>query len=119
MNIEYKIDNDYLKENFGLDLCEYALDTTFVPMLLNIAFEKVITRILFLNDNFSYESDIELALDENENLIAPFKKLQFQVVYNLVFLGDSDPIDFQVDAIICSDLKWGKLNGWQKQVYRR
>lgn len=119
MKNEYKITNDELKETYGLDLDEYALDTTFVPMILNITFEKAITRILFLNDNFSYESDIEKALDDNQSLVKPFKKLQFQIAYNLVFLGDSDPLDFQVDSIICSDLRFGKLNGWQKQVFRR
>lgn len=119
MKNEYIITNDELVENYGFDLSNYALDTTFVPMIINIALGKAVSRILYLNDNFKYEKDIELSLDKEPNLVSAFKKLQFQVIYNLTFLGDSNPIDMSVDTIICSDLRWGKINGWQKQVFVR
>ena len=119
MNEKYKITEDILKGEYGLSLSDYALDTTFVPMLINIAIGKAITEILYLNDDFHYESDIEKALDKDENLVPAFYKLQFQIVYNLVFLGDSNPINQEVDDIICSDLRWGKINGFQKHIFTR
>lgn len=119
MKNEYIITNDELLSEYGLDLTTYALDTTFVPMIIKIAYGKAVSRILKFNDNFEKESSIEKALDQDQELVPAFKKLQFQVVYNLVFLGDSDPIDMAVDEIICSDLRWGKINGWQKQVFVR
>lgn len=119
MKQEYIITNEELSERYGLDLSRYALDTTFIPLIINIALGKAITRILYLNDNFEYEKDIVKVLDDDENLIDPFKKLQFQIIYNLIFLGDNDPIDSQVDDIICSDLRLGKVNGWQKHIYHR
>lgn len=115
MNSDYIITNDELMEK-GIDLTQYAVDTTYVSPIINQALDLAITRILFLNDNFEYESDIESALDNNSDLVDAFKKLQKQVIYNLLFLGDSDTIDRQVDNIIGGDLKWGKVNAYQKYI---
>lgn len=117
MKEEYKITEDLLSRDYGLILSDYALDTTFVPMIINIAFGKAVTRILYFNDNFLYEKDIEAALDKEPNLLEAFYKLQFQIIYNLIFVGDSNPISREVDEIICSDLRWGKINGFQKNVF--
>lgn len=117
MKEEYKITEDLLSENYGLKLSDYALDTTFIPMIINIACGKAVTRILYFNDNFKYESDIEKALDNEPSLLPAFLKLQFQVIYNLIFLGDSNPISQEVDEIICSDLRFGKINGFQKNIF--
>lgn len=119
MKKEYIITNDELSTEYGLDLSTYAIDTTFVPMIIKIAFGKAVSRILHYNDNFKYEEDIEKALDNEPLLLPAFKKLQFQIIYNLIFLGDNDPIDMVVDEIICSDLRFGKINGWQKNVFVR
>lgn len=119
MKNEYIITNDELLSEYGLDLNSYAIDSTFVPMIIKIALGKAVSRILYFNDNFAYESSIESSLDNQPLLVPSFKKLQFQVIYNLIFLGDSDPIDMAVDEIICSDLRWGKINGFQKQVFVR
>jgi len=117
MKEEYKITEDILSEDFGLRLSDYALDTTYVPMIINIALGKAITRVLYFNDNFLYESDVEKALDDEPKLLPAFLKLQFQVIYNLIFVGDSNPISREVDEIICGDLRWGKINGFQKNVF--
>lgn len=101
----------------GLDLNDYALDGTKVPVIINICLDLAITRVLKLNDDFYYEKDIEKAIDENQDLIDPFKKLQYRVIYNMIFLGDNDPIDKSVDDIIVFDLRWGKINGFQKGVF--
>lgn len=117
MKEEYKITEDLLASKYGLLLSEYALDTTYCPMIINIAIGKGVTEILHLNDNFKYESDIEDALDKDPKLLDAFLKMQFQIIYNLVFLADDNPINKEVDDIICSDLRWGKINGWQKNIF--
>lgn len=118
MKSEYIITTDELEQK-GLILADYVLDGAFIQPIINIALDLAITRILHFNDNFDYEEDIELAIDNNEKLIKPFKKLQWQIIYNLVFLGDTDPINFSVDNIICSDLRFGKINGFQKNLFQR
>lgn len=116
MNKDYIITSDELTNEYGLNLNDYAINGTMVNAIIKIAFNLAITEILKLNDEFGYESDIEVALDNNNNLIFPFKKLQHRVIYNLIFVGDRDPLDKSVDDIICGDLRWGKVNGFQKYV---
>ena len=117
MKQEYIITDDYLQTRFGLDLNDYALDGQYVQPIIYLALEKAITRILKLNDDFHYEEDIEKTLDNDSKLVSAFFKLQHQVIYNLIFLGDNDPIDKSVDDIICFDLHWGKINGFQKSIF--
>ena len=116
MKQEYIITEDYLRTK-GIILSDYALDTTYIDTIINMALDKAITRILFFNDDFEYESDIENALDDEPQKLPAFLKLQKQVIYNLIFLGDTNPIDKEVDDIICNDLRWGKINGFQKNVF--
>ena len=115
MKDEYIITNDELAEK-GMDLTQYALDTTYVAPIIDKALDLAISEVLFLNDDFSYEEDIEKALDENQQLVKPFKKLQKQIIYNLLFLGDDNPIDGTVHKIIGADLRWGKVNSYQKYI---
>ncbi len=119
MKQEYIITEDILRSDYGLILSDYALDTTYVEMIIRTAFGKAVTEILYLNDNFGFESDIENALDKEPRLVGAFFKLQYQIIYNLIFLGDSNPINAEVDDIICSDLHWGKINGFQKHLFTR
>lgn len=119
MKTAYIITNEELSSEYGLDLENYTLDSSFVSVIIRTALGKAITRILKLNDTLDYETDLEKTIDENQKLVAPFKKLQWQVIYNLLFLGDNDPIDSQVDDIICADMKLGKINGFQKYLNRR
>ena len=116
MKKDYIITTDDLIQK-GLVLSEYALDGSMVEPIINIALDLAITSILRLNDNFKYEDDIEKALDREQKLVCAFKKLQYQVIYNLIFLGDIDPINNIVERIIACDLRWCKINGWQKQLY--
>lgn len=116
MKQEYIITFKELQER-GLDLNDYALDENKSLVIIYIGLDKIVTEILKLNDNFKYEEDIEKALDEEPKLIQPFKKLQFRVIYNLIILGDNDPLDKEVDDIICCDLRWGEINGFQKRIF--
>lgn len=116
MKDEYIITQQELAQDYALDLSKYVIDDGVIPLFIKIALEKCITRILYLNDIFNYEDDIEKVLDENQKLIKPFKKLQFQMCYNLTFLGDTNPINQDIDHIIGSDLRMCKINGYQKQI---
>ena len=84
MKQEYIITEDILRSDYGLILSDYALDTTYVEMIIRIALGKAVTEILYLNDNFHYESDIEKALDDEPQLVGAFVKLQYQIIYNLI-----------------------------------
>lgn len=117
MKEQYIVDNGYLKTKFGLDLYDFSLGGQYVEPIINMAFGKAITRVFKLNDNFKYEKDIEKALDNDTDLVGAFYKLQYQVIYNLIYLGDDDPINKDVDDIICFDLHWGKINGFQKSIF--
>lgn len=118
MKNEYIITEQELRENYGLSLSDYALDTTLIPAIIRLALGKCITRVLYLNDNFVFEEDIEGALEREQKLVNAFKKLQYQVIFNLIFSADN-PLSQEVDEIICSDLRWGKINGYQKQIFVR
>lgn len=118
MNEEYKITNEYLAER-GLDLNEYALNGAFIPVIIDRALELAITRCFFLNDDFNYEKDYTpfTELASKPQLLQAFYKLQFSIIYNLIFKGDDTPFDFVVDTIISHELHWGKINGFQKGIY--
>ena len=118
MKNEYKITPQELAER-GLNISEYAYDGTFIPAIIQRGVDISIDRICELNDNFQYESDIETAIDDNPKLLLPFKKLQYQVIYNLIFMAEDNPIDLSVDTIITQQLRWGKINGFQKGLYYR
>ena len=116
MNENYIVDNEYLSQR-GLDLNDYALDGTLIPALIQLGLDLLVTRICYLDDNKKSELDIELALDKEPNKVSAFKKAQYRVLYNLIFQNETSPTDPFVDNIICHELGWGKINGWQKGVY--
>lgn len=116
MKNEYIITEQELVEK-GLDLNDYALNGTYVPVLIYRALDICITRICYLNDNFLGESSVEQALDDNPSLVGSFKKLQFNILWNLIFTATDDPVDNYIDTIIVHELGWGKINGIQKGIY--
>ena len=118
MNENYTVTNEYLSQR-GLDLNDYALEGTLIPSLIQLALDLLITRICYLDDNKNGEQDIELALDKEPQKVGAFKKAQYRVLYNLIFQNETSPTDPFVDNIICHELGWGKINGWQKGIYYR
>lgn len=116
MKEEYIITNDELLER-GIDLQDSVVDPIYVNAVKWTALDLVITRILRLNDNLMYASDIEKYLDDKPQMVYAFKKLQARAIYNLIYCGDNDPIDKSVEDIITGDLKLGAINGFQKRVY--
>lgn len=118
MNKDYIVTQEELAEK-GLDLNEYALEGTLIPALINRGLDICVTRCCFLNDSFLGEQSVEKALDEKPTLIGSFKKLQFNVLWNLIFTATDTPVDQYVDSIIVHELGWGKINGFQKGVTYR
>lgn len=116
MKNEYIISQEEVLEK-GLNLYDYANDGTAIAFIINYALDIAITRCCFNFDNISSEDDIELALDLNPNKVKAFKKLQFRIIYNLVFTATDDPVDIYVDTIIAHELNIGKINGVQKGIW--
>lgn len=116
MKQEYVITNQECAEK-GLDLNDYALDGTFVPALINRALDICISRCFYNYDDIKYESDIEERLDKDPQKVPAFKKLQFNVLWNLIFTATDDPVDVYIDTIISKELNLGKINGIQKGIW--
>lgn len=116
MKIDYVITNQELAEK-GLDLNDYALTGDLIPSIIYRGLDICITRCCHLNDNFLGELSVEQALDNNPGLLPSFKKLQRNVIWNLVFTAEDNPVDQYIDDIIVHELGWGKINGFQKGLF--
>lgn len=116
MDSKYVITEQELMEK-GINLNEYALDGTYIPAIINMALDIAVSRICFLNDEFSSELDIENGLNAYNSKISAFKKLQHRIIFNLIFQAEESPIDLYVDSVITHELRWGKINGFQKGLY--
>lgn len=116
MKSEYIITNEELAQK-GLDLNAYALTGELIPAIIQRGLDICVTRCCFLNDDFKGEYSVEQALEKNIELISSFKKLQYQVIWNLIFTATDDPVDLYVDTIITHELGWGKINGFQKGLW--
>ena len=103
----------------GLDLNDQALNGDLVQPILTRGLDIAVSRCCFLNDSFLGEQSVEKALDEKPELVNSFKKLQFNVIWNLIFTAEDNPIDSYIDTIIVHELGWGKINGIQKGLYYR
>lgn len=116
MKNEYVVSNEYLSQR-GVDLNDYALDGTFINAIIQLSLDLVVTRICFLCDEIKGEEDIENYLDKNQNKLNAFYKLQYRMVYNLIFQAETSPVDQFVDNIIVFELGLGKINGFQKGLF--
>lgn len=116
MKPEYVITEEEIRQR-GLDLNEYALDGTYIPALINRALEISVTRCCYNFDNIESEEDIEKLLDELPKKVGAFKKLQYNILWNLIFTATDDPVDVYIDTIIAHELNLGKINGVQKGIY--
>ena len=112
MKNEYVVDNDYLAQK-GLDLNNYVLEGDMIPAIINDGLDLCITRISTLNDEVKGEKQIESWLDNNHDKVDTFKKLQYRVIYNLIFMAETSPTDKFVDDIIVHELKVGRINATQ------
>lgn len=116
MKQAYIITREELAEK-GLELNDYALNGDLVQPIINRGLDIAVSRCCFLNDSFNSEDDIEKDLEENPFKVKAFKKLQYNVIYNLIFTAEDSPTDLYIDTIITHELKWGKINGFQKGLH--
>lgn len=116
MDHKYIISNEELAEK-GLDLNDYALNGTAINAIIQLGLDIAISRICFLNDDLYGEEDVQAKLDEDERKVKSFKKLQFRIIWNLIFTATDDPVDLYVDTIIVHELHLGKINGFQKGIW--
>ena len=116
MNEKYIVTDEYLSQK-GLDLNEYALDGTYINAIKQIGLDTLVSRICYLDDSLNGEKSIEERLGYDDDKINTFFKAQYRVIYNLIFQNETSPLDPLLDNIIVHELKWGKINGWQKGIY--
>lgn len=113
MKEQYLITEEELNEK-GLVIREYALDESYIHSIILQANDLLNTFVLKHNHDFEGEEDIVADLVAHPQKISSYKKAQHRLIYNMIFLGDNDPLDKIVSDIIIYDLRWGKLNGFQK-----
>ena len=116
MKFEYIVDNEYLAQRC-LDLNDYALNGELIPAIVYQGLDIVVNRCCYLNDTFKGEKSIELELDKDSDKVDTFKKLQYHIIYNLIFTAEDNPVDLFIDNIIVYELGWGKINGFQKGLW--
>ena len=116
MKHEYIVDTEFLNQR-GLQLSDYALDSTLCTAIVQLALDLCITRISYLDDSIKGEKAVEEYLDKNADKVDAFKKLQYRVLYNMIFQNETSPTDAFVDNIIVYEVGLGKINGWQKGIY--
>lgn len=116
MKKDYMITNEELSAR-GLNLHDYALDGTYIDAIINRGLDIAVTRCCYNYDGIESEDDIESILDEKPNKVKAFKKLQFNIIWNLIFTGTDDPVDIYIDTIIAHELNLGKINGIQKGLF--
>lgn len=116
MKNEYIITDDELKVK-GLNLGDYALEETMIPAIIALGLDLTVTRASALNDDIKGENAIEKFLDEHQDKVDAFKKLQYRVIYNLIFQNETSPTDKFVDDIIVHELRLGRINATQFGIF--
>ena len=116
MKNQYIITNQELAEK-GLDLNDYALTGDLVPAIINLGLDICVSRCCYNFDNIGSEQELEQELDKHQEKVNAFKKLQYRVIWNLIFTATDDPVDTYVDTLIAHELNLGKINGFQKGLW--
>lgn len=120
MKKEYIATPEDIKENEGIDLEQYCNDSSFALVTIKKALNIAVTRICKLCDNIKNgELGVEEALDKEPVKVPIFKKLQCEIVYNLIFTAETSPTDGYIDDIISHELNIGKVNGIQKGIHKK
>jgi len=115
MNSQYIITNEELAIQ-GLDLNEYVLEGTFINAIIMKGLNIVVDRMLQIGDQYKGIRGIEEYLGTDEERIESFKHAQYLVIYNLVFMNESEPVDRYVDGVLVHQLGC-KINNLQKGLY--
>lgn len=121
MRKEFIVTNEYLTEK-GLDLNEYALEGTLVNAIIQRGLTLLVNRMCQIGDEFHTEKEIEMYLSHDDLVrtsdekVSAFYEAQYQVLYNLIFQNETNPVDQYVDGILVYQLGC-KINGFQKGLY--
>lgn len=122
MNSEYIITPHELALK-GLNLSDYAYDETFIPAIIGNGLSLTISRSCKLGDlKSSKQLENYIASDSedrtSEEKIEAFKEAQYRMIYNLLFMNETNPNDDYVDDVLVYELGF-KINGFQKGLFRR
>lgn len=112
------ITKEELREDYNLDLENFAVEETAIGTLINICVGKVITEIYKLNDAIKSDDEI-FDFIVASGKVGAFKKLQYSVIYNYLYISGDDPITYAIRDIISHELKLSRINGIQKGVYSK
>ena len=120
MRNEYVITQEELQER-GLNLSEYSLDEAIIPAIIGQGLDITISRACELGDIKSSRALEEyISTDDedrsSEDKVEAFKKAQYRVIYGLIFMAQTDPIDQYVDSPLVFELGL-KINSMQKGIY--
>ena len=120
MRKEYVITQEELQER-GLNLSEYSLDEAIIPAIIGQGLDITISRACELGDIKSSRALEEyISTDDedrsSEDKVEAFKKAQYRVIYGLIFMAQTDPIDQYVDSPLVFELGL-KINSMQKGIY--
>ena len=116
MKNEYIITEEELAQR-GLNLNDYALEGDLIPSIIRDGLDLAVTRASALNDDVKGEDAIEKFLDEHQDKVNSFKKLQYRVIYNLIFMAETNPTDKLVDDIIVHEIRLGRINATQFGIF--
>lgn len=122
MRNEYVITNDELAQR-GLNLNDYALEGDLIPAIIYQGLGITIDRACKLGDIKSSKAleDYIASDDEDrtkEEKLEAFKEAQYRVIYNLIFMAETKPVDEFVDDPLVYRLGL-KINGYQKGLFYR
>ena len=120
MKSEYVITSIELQER-GINLNEYALDGTYIPAIIYQGLGITIDRACKLGDiksskaleNYISSDDEERTKEEK---LEAFKEAQYRVIYNLIFMAETKPVDEFIDDPLVYRLGL-KINGYQKGLF--
>ena len=118
MKDEYIITYEEI-QNKGLNLSDYVLEGTLIPAIINEGLDIAVTRCCYLFAEIGDEDELELALDKHPNKVKAFKKLQYHIIYKLIFQAETEPVDVYIDTIISHEVNLGKINNVQKGLFYR
>ena len=119
MKKEYIITNEELTAR-EINLEEYAVDSAQANSIILDMLDDCVTLCCTMNDDFKKgELSIEEALDKEPYKVSIFKKLQYQMLRTELDRPTENVFeDIRLQRIISHELGWGKINGFQKGVYK-
>lgn len=120
MRKDFVITEEELQDR-GLNLSDYAIDEATIPAIIGQGLDIAVSRACELGDIKSSKAlEQYIANDDEERTseekVEAFKKAQYRVIYGLIFMAQTDPINQYVDSPLVFELGL-KINSMQKGIY--